>query len=248
MKKRIFLASTLGALLLTFGMAGTASASGESLEECLLGEWLEEKGYLGGDHGDGHGDDHGGDHSGDHAALHDEELLKEIEQKCIEAPNPIMPETNEIIWGGGAFLVLLALMMWKGFPAVQKIMNQRSEKIASDLDQADQAKADAQAVKAQYEAELADAKSEASRIIEEARQQAEGLRSDLQARAESDIAEMRNQASVDVEAARDRAMSDLQAEVSDIVVGAAERVVEANLDAKTQAQLIENYINQVGSS
>tara|TARA_B100000700_G_C14855023_1_gene765845 strand:+ start:30 stop:764 length:735 start_codon:yes stop_codon:yes gene_type:complete len=244
MKKRIFLASTLGAVLLTFGMAGTASASGESLEECLLGEWLEEKGYLGGDHGG----DHSGDHSGDHASLHDEELLKEIEQKCIEAPNPIMPETNEIIWGGGAFLVLLALMMWKGFPAVQRIMNQRSEKIASDLDQADQAKTDAQAVKAQYEAELADAKSEASRIIDEARQQAEGLRTDLQARAESDISEMRTQAAADIEAARERAMSDLQTEVADIVVGAAERVVEANLDAEAQARLIENYIDQVGSN
>ncbi len=248
MKKRIFLASTLGALLLTFGMTGTASASGESLEECLLSEWLEEKGYLGGDHAEDHGDDHGDGHGGDHAALHDEELLKEIEKKCIEAPSPIIPEWNEVIWGGGAFLVLLGLMMWKGFPAVQRIMNQRSEKIASDLDQADQAKSDAQAVKAQYEAELADAKSEASRIIEEARQQADGLRSDLQARAESDIAEMRTQAAADLEAARDRAMSDLQAEVADIVVGAAERVVEANLDAEAQAQLIENYINQVGSN
>ncbi len=241
MKKRLFLASVTGALLLTFGMAGTASASGETLEGCFLEEWLEEKGHLGGDHGEG------GDHGGDHAALHDEELLAEIEKKCIEAPSPIIPELNEVIWGGGAFLVLLALMLWKGFPAVKKIMDERSEKIASDLDQADQTKADAQAVKAQYEAELADAKSEASRIIEEARQQAETLRADLQERAEADIADMRTQAALDFDAARERAMGDLQAEVSDIVVGAAERVVEANLDAEAQTRLIENYINQVGS-
>jgi F-type H+-transporting ATPase subunit b len=235
MKKRLFIASVAGALLLTFGMAGSASASGETLEGCLLEEWLEEKGHLDGGHGD------------EHSALHDEELLKEIKKKCIEAPSPIIPELNEIIWGGGAFLVLLALMLWKGFPAVKKIMDERSEKIASDLDQADQAKVDARAVKTQYEAELADAKSEASRIIEEARQQAESLRADLQARAETDIAEMRTQASADLEAARERAMGDLQAEVADIVVGAAERVVEANLDAEAQTRLIENYINQIGS-
>lgn len=239
MKKRLFIASVAGALLLTFGMAGSASASGETLEGCFLEEWLEEKGHLDG----GHGDDNGGEH----ASLHDEELLKEIKKKCIEAPSPIIPELNEIIWGGGAFLVLLALMLWKGFPAVKKIMDERSEKIASDLDQADQAKVDAQAVKSQYEAELADAKSEASRIIEEARQQAESLRADLQVRAETDIAEMRTQASVDLEVARERAMGDLQAEVADIVVGAAERVVEANLDTEAQTRLIENYINQIGS-
>ena len=243
MKKRIFVASTLGALLLTFGMAGTASAAGASAEECILTEWLEEKGYLGGDHSGDHADGH----DGDHAALHDEELLKDIKKKCKEAPDYIMPELKEVIWGGGAFLVLLALMMWKGFPAVKRIMNERSEKIASDLDQADQAKSDAQAVKTQYEAELADAKSEASRIIDEARQQAESLRSHLQERAESDIADMRSQAAADLEAARERAMSDLQAEVADIVVGAAERVVEANLDAEAQTRLIENYIDQVGS-
>ncbi len=234
MKKRLFIASVAGALLLTFGMAGSASASGETLEGCLLEdliEKLEERGHL----------------DGGHSGLDDEELLKEIKKKCIEAPSPILPEVNEIIWGGGAFLVLLALMLWKGFPAVKKIMDERSEKIASDLDQADQAKVDARAVKTQYEAELADAKSEASRIIEEARQQAESLRADLQVRAETDIAEMRTQASVDLEAARERAMGDLQAEVADIVVGAAERVVEANLDAEAQTRLIENYINQIGS-
>ncbi|MFL2697009.1 MAG: hypothetical protein ACJ0F6_00975 [Acidimicrobiales bacterium] len=43
MKKRIFVASALGALLLTFGMAGSASAAGASAEECILTEWLEEK-------------------------------------------------------------------------------------------------------------------------------------------------------------------------------------------------------------
>ena len=245
MKKRIFVASALGALLLTFGMAGSASAAGASAEECILTEWLEEKGYLDGDHSDSHSGDHADGHDGD--PLHDEELLKDIKKKCKEAPSYIMPELKEVIWGGGAFLVLLGLMMWKGFPAVKRIMNERSEKIASDLDQADQAKSDAQAVKTQYEAELADAKSEASRIIDEARQQAESLRSDLQERAESDIADMRSQAAADLEAARERAMSDLQAEVADIGVGAAERVVEANLDAEAQTRLIENYIDQVGS-
>ena len=103
-------------------------------------------------------------------------------------------------------MVLLALMLWKGFPAVQKIMNERSEKIASDLDEADKAKTDAQAVKSQYEAELADAKSAAAAVVEEARQQAEVLRSDLQARAETEISEMKAQAASEIEAARERAM------------------------------------------
>mgnify|MGYP005696546067 FL=1 len=95
---------------------------------------------------------------------------------------------------------------------------------------------------------LPHAKSAAAAVIEEARQQAEVLRSDLQQRAEAEIAEMKEHAAADIDTARERAMGDLQSEVSEIVVGAAERVVEANLDAEAQARLIENYINQVGSN
>ena len=234
MKKRIIFASALTGLILVFGLGGSAMASGESLGKCSVDDYIEKYEALPSPEG-----------------IQDEEAIKaigEIFDSCIEAPSPIIPEINEVIWGGGAFIVLLALMLWKGFPAVQKIMNERSEKIATDLDEADKAKSEAQAVKTQYEAELADAKSAAAAVIEEARQQAEVLRSDLQERAEAEIAEMKEQAAADIDAARERAMGDLQSEVSEIVVGAAERVVEANLDAEAQARLIENYINQVGSN
>ena len=109
-------------------------------------------------------------------------------------------------------------MLWKGF-LLFKNHERASEKIATDLDEADKAKSEAQAVKSQYEAELADAKSAAAAVIEEARQQAEVLRSDLQQRAEAEIAEMKEQAAADIDTARERAMGDLQSEVSEIVVG-----------------------------
>ena len=235
MKKRLIFASVLSGLILTFGLGGNAMAAGESLGKCSVDDYVEKYGELG--------------LTPENIAQEENiNAIGEIFDSCIEAPSPIIPEINEVIWGGGAFVVLLALMLWKGFPAVQKIMNERSEKIATDLDEADKAKSEAQAVKSKYEAELADAKSAAAAVIEEARQQAEVLRSDLQQRAEAEIAEMKEQAAADIDTARERAMGDLQSEVSEIVVGAAERVVEANLDAEAQARLIENYINQVGSN
>ena len=242
MRTKMILAAIAGALLLVVVPASPAGAGGESVGSCMA-EILE---YEGVDHVEEVL--HEGLEEG--ASKKAKEELKAVEENfedCLEAPSPIIPELNEIIWGGAAFVVLLGFMLWKGFPAVQRIMNARSEKIQDDLDEADRAKADAQMVKVQYEAELADAKVESARIIEEARQQAEGVRSELQAQAESDIAAMRAQATEDANIARSRAMDDLKAEMSDIVVGAAERVVEANLDREAQAQLIENYINQVGS-
>jgi len=179
-----------------------------------------------------------------------EEKLKSFEKKlesCLESPNPILPEVTEIIWGGIAFVVLLALMQWKLFPAVKRGMDRRAEKIRGDLDAAETARTEALEVKAGYEAELADARAEAGRIIDAARADAEGVRADLIARAEEEAAELRQRADQDVEAAKRQALSDLQGEVSAIVIGAAETVIGRNLDHDTQVELIESYIDDVGS-
>ena len=45
-----------------------------------------------------------------------------------------------------------------------------------------------------------------------------------------------------------RAMADLQARVGELAIELAEKVVERSLDRETNMQLIENYINQVGSA
>jgi F-type H+-transporting ATPase subunit b len=180
-----------------------------------------------------------------------EEELEEFEddlEDCLEAPSPIIPELNEIIWGGGAFLILFGFMVWKGFPAVKGAMDARADKIRADLDEADQAKAEAQRVQAEYQAQLADAKAEAVRLVDQARIQADELKKDLAARAEVDIAEMRERAAADIEAGRQQAIADLRSEVSEIALGAAERIVGASLDRASQSQLIDAYIDEVASS
>lgn len=177
--------------------------------------------------------------------------LEKFEDKlgdCLEAPSPIIPEPNEIIWGGGAFLILFGFMYWKGFPAVKGTMDARADKIRADLDEADQAKADAKRVQGEYEAQLADARAEAIRLVDQARVQADELKKDLAARAEVDIAAMRERAAADIEAGRQQAIADLRSEVSEIALGAAERIVGANLDRASQSQLIDAYIDEVASS
>ncbi len=180
-----------------------------------------------------------------------EELKKDFEKDlegCLEAPNPIIPELTEIIWGGAAFVVLLALMKWKLFPVVKNLMEQRTQRIQDAIDDADRQRAEAAEVKANYEAELADAKAEAARIVDEAREQAGAVRADLQARAEADIAEMRERAAADVEASKRQAIADLQSEVSDIALGAAEAVLGRSLeDPEMQRQLVDDYIASVGA-
>ena len=175
-------------------------------------------------------------------------VMQAAEEGSQQAKNPILPEVNEIIWGSLAFILLL-IGMWKfAFPAVTKMMNDRTERIRTNLDNSEKVKAEAQQILDEYQRQLADAKNEANRIIEEARQTADALRRDLMQRAEAEVAELRQRSAEDIAAAQDRALTDLRARIAELVIGAAEKVVERNLDRDTNIALIESFINSVGST
>jgi F-type H+-transporting ATPase subunit b len=185
----------------------------------------------------------------DHAS---EECIEILEgggaiDDCQEAPNPLLPETNEIIWGAIGFTVVF-IFIWKfGLPQMRTAMNNRTEKIRTDLQAAEDQRVEADAVLSDYRAQLNDAKSEAGRIIEEARQAADQIKRDQEARLQSELAELRTRAIADIDVAKANAMNDLRAEVAALAIGAAETVVQRNLDSETQTQLVEDYINQVAA-
>jgi F-type H+-transporting ATPase subunit b len=184
---------------------------------------------------------------------HAEELCIEILEdggsidECQEAPNPLLPEVNEIIWGTVGFVVVFFFIAKYGLPQMRKAMNNRTEKIRSDIQAAEDQRSEADTVLAEYRAKLNDAKAEAGRIIEEARQAADQLKRDQEARLQAELAELRTRAIADIDGAKAQAMADLRGEVATLAIGAAETVVQRNLDAATQTQLVEDYINQVAA-
>ena len=167
---------------------------------------------------------------------------------CQEAPNPILPEINELIWGAISFAVLFALLAKVALPGLRQSMQARSDKIRSSLDEAERSRAEAQAILADYQRQLAEAKGEAGRIIDDARQTAESVKRDLMARAEAEAEEQRRRNAEQIAAERHRVMAELQGQVAVLAVEMAERVVEANLDRDASLRLIENYINTVGAN
>jgi len=168
-------------------------------------------------------------------------------EACQESPNLILPATDELVWGSISFAVLLFLLYKYAYPPVKQAMEARTERIRAELQAADTAKAEAQGVLDEYRAQLNDAKAEAGRIIEEARQAADAIKRDQEVRLQSELAELRQRAVADIDAAKANAMSDLRGEVALLAIGAAEAVVQRNLDPATQTQLVEDYINQVAA-
>ena len=166
---------------------------------------------------------------------------------AAETTNPILPSMNEAVWGALSFLVLFFLLAKYGYPSVKKGMDNRAKKIRDSLDEAEHTRQEARSILEDYQRQLADAKSESSRIIEEARQAADKLRQDLKKQAETEVTEIKNRAQEDIAAQVERAKADLQAQMGELSIDLAERVVERSLDRETNMDLIESFIRETGA-
>jgi F-type H+-transporting ATPase subunit b len=178
-----------------------------------------------------------------------EECFKLLEEgktvdDCQQAPNPLLPEVNEIIWGSLAFLVLFLAMLKWGVPAVRNMEKAREDRIRNDLESAERARQEAESEKQDYERQIADARNEAGRIIEEARQAAEIVRRDLTTRAEGEAREIRERAQADIGNQRAQALAQLHDDVAALSIELASRIVERNLDTETNRQLVESFLEQ----
>jgi F-type H+-transporting ATPase subunit b len=156
-------------------------------------------------------------------------------------------DINEVIWGSIAFLCIVALFLWKGLGPVKGMWYGRIERIANELETAEAARVEAEGKLAAVESDIADADSERDRILAEARETADTVKAQIIERAGTDASDLRARGAADVEAQKAQATSDLQAEIGVLAIGAAEAVVTNSLDAGTQNDLIEAYINRVGA-
>jgi F-type H+-transporting ATPase subunit b len=166
---------------------------------------------------------------------------------CQKSPNPLVPATNELIWGGLGFVIVFGVLSKLAYPAIAKAMKARTDRIRESIDEADRLKAEAATTLAQYQASVADSKTEANRIVEEARQAAEAVRADIIARAEAEANEIKTKGREDVEAGKARAIAELQSQVGDLTIALAEKVVERSLDTEANRAFIDNYISNLGS-
>jgi F-type H+-transporting ATPase subunit b len=167
---------------------------------------------------------------------------------AAEEKNPILPDAAELIYGTIAFLLVFAVLAKFAFPAINKMLAERSGKIQGDLERAEEARTQAQTELADYREQLVGARDEANRIIEEARKTADQLRRDLAAKAEQEAQATVVRAQEEIRAERDRVFQELRGQVGEIAVELAGRVVGRSLDASAHERLIDEYIDEVSSS
>lgn len=173
--------------------------------------------------------------------------LSVLAQESVSDKKDLYPQASELIVGALAFAILF-YFMWKWvIPRVNTLLEERRAQIQGQLESAEKTRQQAEGELAEYRKQLASAREDANRIIEEARETAEQFRRDIQAKAEEESRNTVARAQDEIRAERDRVFNELRAEVADIAVTLAGRVVGAELDTKSHQRLIDEYIEQVAS-
>ncbi len=173
-------------------------------------------------------------------------LAQEATQEVSEKKD-LYPGKEELILAGVAFAVLF-FFFWKWvLPKLNVLLEERRTQIQGQIEQADETRKQAEQELSDYRVQLANARDEGNRIIEEARKTAEQLRRDIQASAEQEAQSTVVRAQEEIRAERDRVFNELRVQVGEIVVDLAGRVIGQSLDQRAHEQMIDEYIEQVAA-
>ena len=155
---------------------------------------------------------------------------------------------GDFILIAGSFLLLIFLVKKYAWGNITSILDQRAEKISSDIDGAEEARKKAEEPASKREAELAGSRTEAKTIIENAKETAEKSKSDILAEAKLEAGRLKEKANQEIAQNKAEALQSVKGEVADLTVSLAGKIISQNLDGHAHKELIDQYIDQLGEA
>ena len=159
----------------------------------------------------------------------------------------LIPKMPEILVALTSFLVLFVILGKFAFPPVTKMLDERAEKIRESLEKAEETRVEAERLLEEYRVQMAEARAEAGKVIEQGRTVAENMKNEIIAKARESAEAERVKSIEAIKAEKLAAMAELQASVADLSVAVAGKIIGQKLSAGDHAALIERSIAEVGS-
>jgi F-type H+-transporting ATPase subunit b len=145
-----------------------------------------------------------------------------------------------------AFLILYWLLSKFAFGPLFGIMEKRKQLVREQIETAESNRKQAeQLLNEQKEAILA-ARNEAKEMIDQARLTSSRQADDIVQQAKAEASRLKEEAIRDIENEKNKAVAALRSQVSAMSVLIASKIVEKQIDEKSQEQLIEHYLKEVG--
>jgi F-type H+-transporting ATPase subunit b len=160
--------------------------------------------------------------------------------------NPVIPNSTELILGIISFAIVFFFLYIKVLPGIKKLLEERTEAIEGGLLKAEAAQAEAERIKQDFTARLAESRHEAAEV--RAKAQAEGAALVEKAREEANRQRESIVAAGQAQLAADRtsAVSVLKADLGRLAVELADKIVgERATDAALQERIIDRFLDEL---
>ena len=162
-----------------------------------------------------------------------------------EVGNPML---GNIIVVSGSFLILMFLLKHFAWGPISDILKKREDKIANDLDSAEQSRIKAAKMEQEREQQLLASRSDAADIIKNAKESGELSRQNILKDTQEEVARLKSKAQADITLERDSALNSVKDDVADLSLQIAAKILNKELSPEMHESLINQYIEGLGSS
>lgn len=145
------------------------------------------------------------------------------------------------------FLLLFFLLKTFAFPAVVRMLDERSARIRESLDAAENMRRQATQAEQQVQDQIEQARREGQGILQQAAQLGEQVKEQAREEARRETEAIMTRARAEIARERDTAMNQLRSQFVDLAVLAAERVIRQELDASKHQRLINEVLESSAS-
>ncbi len=170
------------------------------------------------------------------------------EQGGASDPNPLGFDPDLAICTLVVFGLLFFLLNKFAWPKISAALVERENRIESNIAEAAKKHEDAKLMLAQHEAKLASAADEVRELLEEARRDAEQTKAQIIEDAKLAADKERDRAVRDVERAADVALKSLAESSANVAVDLAGKVIQQNITAEQQAQLVREALSSLAAT
>lgn len=166
---------------------------------------------------------------------------------AIEMPVPslLQPNAGIVVWTAVVFLIVFGLLWKFAWGPISLVLEERETTIESSISRAEEALQEARRIQADNEKARREAEQDAQRIIREARDAAEIMRTDEVEKTRVQIRSMQEQARAEIEREKQGALETLRAEVADLAITAAEKILKESLDEPRHRRLVNDFLDRL---
>jgi F-type H+-transporting ATPase subunit b len=148
-----------------------------------------------------------------------------------------------------AMLVVLGIMLWKKVPAaIGRALDKKIAGIREQLDEAARLRAEAEALRAEYEGRATRAGAEAQTMLDRARQEADAIVAQARVDADALVERRARMAEDKIGAAERTALAEVRAKAAQAATAAAAQLIAQRHDAAADRTLIDQAIAGLGRS